>query len=422
MRIAMICAHSSPIATLGGKEAGGMNVYVRQLSRELGRRGAAVDIFTRAQDEHAPLIVASDPGVRVVHLRAGPAAPYDKNWLLEHLPELVSHVRCFADGEDLVYDLIHSHYWLSGAAALELRRAWGVPVVHMFHTLGALKNRAARSHEERETQRRIEVERMISRDADALVAATPRDRADLVWHTGAEAKKIRVVPCGVDPVHFKPHDLDAAREMLDLPPAPHRFVLLVGRIEPLKGIDALVQAIAMLHERHPSWRERLSALVVGGGNEAERPRWNTEQKRLHALRTQLGVADAVRFVGAQPQSRLPLFYAAADVVTMPSHYESFGMAALEGLSCGRPVVATSAGGPACIVEDGVSGLLTPPDNPEALADRLERLLLDDQLRTEMGQAARQRAERFGWPSITCDIMDMYQELLTPIERRTARAS
>src|SRR5579859_2596914 len=169
MRIAIIAAHSSPLATLGGKEAGGMNVYVRELSRELGRRGLTVDIFTRTQHPATPMIVPLERMVRVVHVRAGPAAPYDKNALIPHLPEFVSHMRCFADGEDLAYDLIFSHYWLSGLVALDLRASWGVPVLHMFHTLGALKNRVARSSEERETARRIAIERHIAQEVDGIL-------------------------------------------------------------------------------------------------------------------------------------------------------------------------------------------------------------------------------------------------------------
>lgn len=421
MRIAMISAHSSPLAQLGGKEAGGMNVYVRELSRELGRRGHFVDIFTRAQNLNAPLTVRVDRGVRVVHLRAGPPVPYDKNWLLDHLPEFVNRARCFADGEDIGYNVLHSHYWLSGEAALALRRAWGVPMLHMFHTLGALKNRVARSVEEQETVQRMTIERRIAQEADALVAATPLDKADLVWHCGADPRQVRVVPCGVDLQRFQPRDLTAARAALDLPPPPYRIVLLVGRIEPLKGIDALIEAVALLRQRRPEWRDELLALVVGGAGEAERARWGTEQQRLHALRTELGVAHNLRFLGARPQEQLPLLYAAADVVTMPSHYESFGMAALEGLASGRPVVATSAGGPAYIVEDGVSGLLTPPGDAETLAGQLERLLAGDVLRERMGAAARARAQRFGWPVITDDIVQIYCQLIGAQKCRAASA-
>jgi D-inositol-3-phosphate glycosyltransferase len=407
----MLRVHSSPIAQLGGKEAGGMNDYVRELSRELGRRGIGVDIFTRSQGPEVPTTVALDRNVRVVNLHTGPSAPYDKNWVLDYMPEFVSRVRCFADGQDLTYDLIHSHYWLSGEAALALRRSWGVPIVHMFHTLGAMKNQVARAAEERETSRRLAAERRLLESADAIVAATPLDRAQMVWHYGAKAEGVRVVPCGVDLRRFHPRDMAGARTALALPPPPHRLLLLVGRIEPLKGIDALIQAVALLFERRPEWRGTLTALVVGGHGELDRARWNAEQRRLDAQRVELDVADAVRFVGARAQDQLPLFYAAADIVTMPSHYESFGMVALEGMACGRPTVATSAGGPAYVVEDGSSGLLTPPDNPAALADRLERLLADDELRATIGAAAAERAQRFSWPSIACDIQRVYRDTL-----------
>ena len=388
-----------------------MNVYVRELSRELGRRGIGVDIFTRSQDSDAPTTVALDRGVRVINLHTGPSAPYDKNWVLDYMPEFVSRVRCFADGQDLTYDLIHSHYWLSGEAALALRRNWGVPIVHMFHTLGAMKNQVARAAEECETTRRLSAERRLIESADVIVAATSLDRAQMIWHYGAEAERVRVVPCGVDLRRFQPRDMAGAREALDLPPPPHRLLLLVGRIEPLKGIDALIQSVALLFGRRPELRGTLTALVVGGHGEIDRSRWNAEQRRLHTLRVELDVADAVRFVGARAQDQLPLFYSAADIVTMPSHYESFGMAALEGMACGRPTVATSAGGPAFVIEDGASGLLTPPDNAPALADRLERLLADDDLRAAMGAAAAERAERFGWPSVACDILRVYRDTL-----------
>jgi D-inositol-3-phosphate glycosyltransferase len=407
----MLSVHSSPLANLGGKEAGGMNVYIRELARELGRRGILVDIFTRIQDPSAPTVVALDRGVRVINLRAGPSAPYDKNWLLTYLPEFVSRVRCFADGEDLTYDMIHSHYWLSGEAGVALRRVWHVPLVHMFHTLGALKNQVARGSEERETAQRVAIERRLMTEADAIIAATPLDKAQMVWNYGADAERISVVPCGVDLRRFQPRDMAAARTALDLPPPPHRIALLVGRIEPLKGIDSLFEATALLLERRPEWRGSLTALVVGGGAEGEPARWNAEQRRLDALRRELGVAEALHFAGARPQEQLAQFYAAADVVTMPSHYESFGMAALEGLASGRPVIATSAGGPAYIVEDGVSGLHVPPQNSQALADHLERLFGDDELRTAMGAAARARAARFGWPTVACEILQVYRELL-----------
>jgi D-inositol-3-phosphate glycosyltransferase len=362
-------------------------------------------------------VIAFDRGVRVINVHTGPSAPYDKNWVLTYLPEFVNRVRCFADGQDLTYELIHSHYWLSGEAALALRRSWGAPVVHMFHTLGAMKNRVARGDEERETAQRVEIERRLMDQADAIVAATTLDRDQMVLHYGADPDRVQVVPCGVDLGRFQPRDLAAARTALDLPPPPHRLLLLVGRVEPLKGIDTLIRALALLVERRPEWHGAVSAMIVGGESEAARSRWNAEQLRLDALRAQMGLAGSIWFLGARPQEQLPLLYAAADVVTMPSHYESFGMAALEGLACGRPVVATAAGGPALVVEDGVSGLLVSPGDHAALAAQLEQLLADDALRAQMGTQARLRAERFGWPAVTCDIQQIYRDTL---ERATLR--
>lgn len=411
MRIAMLSVHSSPLARLGGKEAGGMNVYVRELARELGQRGVLVDIFTRSQERETATVISLGRGVRLINLHAGPTAPYDKNLLLTYLPEFVSRVRCFADGEDLSYDLIHSHYWLSGEAALRLRRVWRAPVVHMFHTLGAMKNSVARSEEEVETNRRIAIERRLMREADAVVAATPLDRAQMVWHYGADAGRIRVIPCGVDLRRFQPGDRASARAALGVPPDAIMLVC-VGRMEPLKGMDALIRAAARLIRQHPAWRERLQVVLVGGDDEAHAERWNSEQRRLNALRHELGIPTQVHFVGAQPQERLPLYYIAADVVAAPSHYESFGLAALEALACGAAVVASNVGGLALTIEDRRSGLLVPPDDDQTLAAQIERILIDTALATRLRTAAVQRAAEYGWPAIARRITALYDELVT----------
>ncbi len=422
MRIAMLSVHSSPLARLGGKEAGGMNVYVRDLARELGQRGVLVDIFTRSQDRATATVTPLARGVRLISLHAGPAAPYDKNQLLTYLPEFVSRVRCFADGEDVSYDILHSHYWLSGEAALELRRVWRAPVVQMFHTLGAMKNHVARSAEEVETRRRIAIERRLMHEADVIVAATPLDRAQMVWHYGADASRIRVIPCGVDLRRFQPGDQAAARAALGLD-AQAIVLVCVGRMEPLKGMDALIRAAARLTQRHPAWRERLQVLLVGGEDETQTMRWNGEQRRLDRLRRELGLAQQVRFVGSQPQECLPLYYRAADVVAAPSHYESFGLAALEALACGAAVVASNVGGLALTIEDRRSGLLFPPDDDAALAAQIEHVLLDRELAAQLRAAAVQRAAEYGWPAIARRIMTLYDELLAVAPaRRLVRVS
>jgi D-inositol-3-phosphate glycosyltransferase len=409
VRIAMLSVHSSPLARLGGKEAGGMNVYVRELARELGARGVPVDIFTRRQDRQSPTIQPLSCGVRVIQLHAGPAAPYDKNHVLTYLPEFVNRIRCFAEGEDLTYDMLHSHYWLSGEAALRLRPIWRVPVVHMFHTLAAMKNAVARSTEEVETQRRVAVEQRLLREADAVVAATTMDKAQMVWNYSAETDRIRVIPCGVDQRRFQPLPRAEARRTLGLEPDA-TVLLAVGRMEPLKGFDALIRAAARLVAATPALRSTLRVLLIGGDREDEPALWNNEQQRLDGLRRELGVAEQVVFLGAQPQELLPQFYSAADVVAAPSHYESFGLAVLEAMACGAAVVASNVGGLALTIEDGRSGLLSPVDDAAALAAQLQRVLTDAELAARLRSGAVRRSSDYAWPTVTRRVLSLYTEL------------
>jgi D-inositol-3-phosphate glycosyltransferase len=419
-RIAMLSIHTCPLATLGGKETGGMNVYVRELSRELGRRGIAVDCFTRSQNPDIPRINDKlGPYGRVIHLPAGPEAPYDKNRVAEHLPEFVQHVRAFARREGLSYDVIHSHYWLSGLAALELRSVWGAPIVQMFHTLGHMKNSVAGSPEEWETEQRIEAEGRLMGLADRLVAATPLERAQMVWLYGADASKVSVVPCGVDLDLFCPIPRDKARRALGLPPG-RRVILFVGRIEPLKGIDTLLRAMALVAPQIPRWQEELSVVIIGGAPGAGAEQTNAELGRLQQLRTELGIEDLVTFQGAQDQDTLASYYSAAEMVVMPSHYESFGMVALEAMACGTPVVASKVGGLAFSVQDGETGFLVPGGDAAALAARIQQLLTDDQLRRRLGQQAARWARRYGWPAIAEQVLGVY-EMVRPVTMAAARA-
>lgn len=407
MRVAMLSVHTSPLADLGGKEAGGMNVYVRELSRELGRRGIIVDVFTRSQAPQSARITAVDRNVTLITLPAGPQAPYDKNLILNHQTEFITGIQNYAHHHHFHYDIIHSHYFVSGIIGLALRDAWGIPLVHMFHTLGAMKNHVARSDEERETGQRIALEGRLMREADTIVAATQLDLQQMVWHYQAELDRIKIIPCGVDLKRFHPQDMAEARAALGLPAQPTPLVLLIGRIEPLKGIDTLIRAVALVRQQHSQLADT-TAVVVGGTSDEQPELWNNEQRRLDQIRTELGIRHAVKFIGARPQSQLSLYHAAADAVTMPSHYESFGMAALEALASGRPVIATSVGGPATIISAGVNGLLTKPDDAPALAANLVRVLSDAHFAHALGLAARERAQRYGWSNIGCDVLDVYR--------------
>ncbi|GAP63199.1 D-inositol-3-phosphate glycosyltransferase [Ardenticatena maritima] len=408
-RIAMLSVHTCPLAMLGGKNTGGMNVYVRELSRQLGARGWQVDIFTHAENMARPLIVQMSENVRVIHIVAGPVRHIGKNELYHYLPEFTENVLRFATLEGHTYDIIHSHYWLSGLVAQALREAWGAPIAHMYHTLGVMKNAVARSEAERELDIRIRSEAQIARAVDRLVAATPIDRAQILEHYPADPSKIEVIPCGVDLDLFHPIPKREARRLLGIPD-DHKLILFVGRIDPLKGIDALIEAIAEVVRREPAWRERLCLSIIGGSAEDAAQALTAEMRRLHALRAELDIEDVVTFLGAQSQETLPYFYSAAEMVVMPSHYESFGMVALEAMACGTPVIASDVGGLTYTVQDGVTGYLVPPRRPDILADRILELLNDVERRREMGRNGVKRAERFGWPAITRQIERLYAEL------------
>lgn len=412
-RICMLSVHTCPLATLGGKETGGMNVYVRDLSRELGRRGFLVDVFTRSQDPNRRRVVNDRLGAncRVIHVKAGPEAPYDKYAIYEHIPEFVAGVEAFARQEGIHYDIIHSHYWLSGAAAISLRERWGIPFVHMFHTLGHMKNSVAQRPEELEPERRLRVEEEVMAQADALIAATPLEKAQMCWLYGADVTKIEVIPCGVDLEQFRPIPRAEAKAYLGLPQS-QRVILFVGRIEPLKGLDTLLRAIARVIQRHPECRNGLSVPIVGGNPHVPAEQMDAEMARLHALRAELGISDVVTFRGASAQEILPCYYSAAEAVVIPSHYESFGMVALEAMACGTPVIASKVGGLAFTVQDGVTGFLVPHRDDEALADRIERILYDRELQARLGRQAIEWASHYSWSIIADRIVGLYHRVAT----------
>jgi len=409
IRIAMLSVHTCPLAMLGGKSTGGMNVYVRELSRELGRRGFAVDVFTRCESTVHPQIMPLGPNARVIHICAGPQEHQDKNQLFGYLPEFTANLLDFALSDGVQYDLIHSHYWLSGWVAQELQKAWHVAVIQMFHTLGEMKNRVARPDEQQEHGRRIETEREIMRFADRIIAATEMDQEHMVTLYGADPEKMRIIPCGVDLTQFHPHDRYQARKEIGLDPEI-KSVLFVGRMEPLKGIDDLLQAIAHIIHDHAMPCNRLSLILIGGSAEDSPEAISSEMAKLIRMRDELGLHEMATFVGAQGQDVLPYYYSAADVVVMPSHYESFGLVALEAMACGTPVVASDVGGLSYTVEDGVTGFLVPHRNPLALADRICDILNDELFRDQLGRQAVDVAQRYSWQQIADQIVSVYREV------------
>jgi len=402
LHVAMLSVHTCPLAALGGKETGGMNVYVREVSRELGRMGVTVDVFTRSQNPSIPRVVSLGEGARVIHLPAGDEAPMGRVRLYENLDEFVDGVDAWRIARSIDYDLIHAHYWLSGVAGLRLKARWSVPVMQMFHTLGRLKNRVARSAAEQEPAIRLHEETRIVGACDRIVAANVVERAELLRDYGAAAARIATIPCGVDTDLFVPGDRGGARARLGLD-EQQPLLLWVGRVEPIKGLDTLLDAVARLRANGRPVR----LLIVGG--DADEPR-SAHEISLHQRIERLDLTSSVCFVGPQPQSVLPLYYAAADVTVLPSYYESFGMVALEAMACGSPVIASRVGGLVTTVRDGVTGFLIPEADVEALAERIGALVADPDLRWRIGREGVRWAAQHRWACVAEAVCREYASL------------
>ena len=410
-RIAMLSVHACPLAKLGGRDSGGMNVYVRELARELGRRGHEVDVFTRWREKDDPRIQSLGPNARVVHIQSGPMGYWPKMDVYEHLEEFTAKLDAHVAAEGTRYDLIHSHYWLSADVARALASRWRVPRIQMFHTLGLVKREVMDEDIDGESDVRIAIERRAVRESAAVVAASQIEVGELLDLYDADRAKLKIIPCGVDPNVFRPVRQADAREQLGRDQC-ERLVLFVGRIEQIKGIDVLLRALGLLFFRHPELRHEICLLVVGGALDPGDDAPETEKiLELRRLVHQHRMEDNVSFVGSLDQPTLATYYAAADVCAVPSLTESFGLVALEAMACGTPVVGTRVGGLQTLIADGESGLLVPAGDYQALADAIARVLTDPRLRMHLAHGARERAEHFTWQSVGARIERLYATIL-----------
>ncbi len=386
MRLAVICFHTSPTAALGHSANGGLNVYVREVCRQFSAQGVATDVFTRIASGAGPIVEQLAPLSRVVYLPAGPAE-VDKYELIEYVEDFAASVARFADDEDLRYDLLYSHYWLSGAVACTLRGRWRLPWAHTAHTLAVVKNRALAPGDVPEPPERALLEGEIARSADLLVVSTAAEGEELRRAYGVRRDRIAVAAPGVD--------LDAFRYVKRFTGLDERAtravrtVLFVGRLERLKGADVALRAFAAAARNHPDVR----LLVLGGDSHT---RGESERERLAGIARELGIESRVSFLGSVPHRQLPDHYLAAEALLMPSYNESFGLVGLEAQACGCPVIAADVAGLASVVRDGVTGYLVSGHDPAAYADRLARLLDDPGLAAAMGRRGRLLAQGFGW--------------------------
>ncbi len=395
LRVALVSVHGCPLARLGEKDTGGMNVYLLQLAKELGSLGITADVFTRFHDPNDPEIVDLGPGSRVIHINAGPWYE-SKEGIYPLLPEFVDNMLRFQKERGLVYDLYHSHYWLSGEVVSRLNQHEKLPHVASFHTLGEAKMRAR--SEESESVVRIRSERDILHEADRIVAVSQHERGNMIDFYGAPGDRIQVIPCGVNMDVFKPMPKSEARAELGL--GPEKVLLYVGRVQPLKGPELLLEAVARLGRD-----SGLKVLIVGGDVTGDE-----EVSKVRRLATELGIEHLVSFEGTVPHTRLVHYYNAADLCVVPSFYESFGLVAVEAMACGTPVVATAVGGLPETVKDGLNGSLIMDRNPEALAEKISLLLNDGRLHGLLASQARESVAGLDWPMVAGRVAGLYESV------------
>jgi len=393
--LAVFSLHACPLASQEGKETGGLNVYVLETAKELAKLGYRIDMFTRSQDAKQPYVVNVSPNVRVIHLVAGPEKPIPKR---ENLPLIDIFVKAFSDfakKENLSYDLLHGHYYFSGLAGLKVRKKLEIPLIMTFHTLALMKNLVGRTTDEKEEEYRINAELELVQKADCLIATSDSDRAYLKYLYNTPEEKISVATPGVDTKLFSEiPQLEAKKEIGAR--AEHKIILAVGRIEPLKGFDSLLFALKILLVRNPQLKNQLCLWIVGGDTSEPPALWSKELKHLETLRRQLGITTSVKFVGREPQKRLPYYYSAASVVVMPSHYESFGLVALEAMACGRPVIASNVTGVSSLIGTKRGKLITSVNNPLLLADQIEDLITNRGKFTQVKEKLKKEAEKHTW--------------------------
>jgi len=398
LNIAMLSIHSCPIGELGTKDTGGMSVYIMGLAKELGNMGNRVDIFTRRHEQqHAPVMALTDR-VRLIHLAIESDDDFSKLAVYPRVDDYANALIQFSTDEQKTYDLIHSHYWLSGLVGSQLRTEWNIPHVIMFHTLGAVKNNTDVGY--REPGCRISSEKTLVHSSQKIVAPTEKEKNDTIRYYDADPESISVIPCGVDQALFKPVDGKHARRKLGYG-NDEKMILYVGRVEPLKGIERIIGALAQLKERMA-----VKLLIVGGDDPH-----HSEMQSVARVVQRLGLEDQVVFAGRVDQQKLPYYYSAADALVVASFYESFGLVALEALSCGTPVVSTPVGGMGSVIRNGETGILVENNSAATLAEAVFTVLSHTQYYREKTVAIRNSVSGFSWPMVAKKMRGIYHSVL-----------
>jgi glycosyltransferase involved in cell wall biosynthesis len=405
-KIALISEHASPLALIGGVDSGGQNVYVAQLAKELTRLGYLVDIFTRRDCDSAKQVVDWRSGIRVINVPAGPPHFIAKEAMLPYMEQFGRFMLRFARRESIPYDLVHANFFMSGMVAQQIKQALGIPFVMTFHALGRVR-RLSQGNADTFPDVRFAIEEKLMQDADCIIAECLQDQHDMEQLYGAPSDRIAVVPCGFDPDEFWPVTVDA-RQQLGYD-GDEFIILQLGRMVPRKGVDNVLRAVSILEYQH---RMQARLVVVGGNTEQPDPAATPELGRLMALAESLGIQQSVSFTGQRPRDQLRYYYSAANVFVTTPWYEPFGITPVEAMACGTPVVGTAVGGIKTTVVDGETGYLVPPNDPDALAERLAWLYRNPTIAQRLGWAGMRRAYQvFTWRKVASRVAQMYESVI-----------
>lgn len=401
MRILMISEHASPLSVLGGVDSGGQNVYVAKLSEQLAHRGLEIDIVTRRESESTASIVVLSPHVRLIHIPAGPPVYIPKEKLLPFMGEFSEHCAQLARARK--YDVVHANFFMSGLVGLHLRQKLGVPLVVTFHALGKVR-RLHQKEADGFPNARFDIEDQIVQHADAIIAECPQDREDLLKLYNADPRKLRVIPCGYDPLELQEMTKESARRWLG--DSSSTFIALqLGRLVPRKGVDTAIRGFARFIKETSA---EATLYIVGGSHDIPAPAECPELARLMQLAAAEGLGTRIVFTGRKKRHELQYYYSAANAFISTPWYEPFGITAIEAMACGTAVIGSNVGGIKSTVLDGETGYLVPPNNPETVAERLKTLYVDPSLARTLGQRGRERAARFyTWATIASDILELY---------------
>lgn len=395
-RIAVISYHTCPLSDEKNAEIGGMNTYVLELSKALAEKRFIIDIYTRCVDKNSPKIVQVSGNLRVIHLIAGNPESLSKENLLNHVPEFSNNLYDFIKKEKISYDKISAHYFLSGLIGLELKKKIKVPLIMTFHTLALMKNLVARNEDEKGDLQRIRSELLLMEQADKIIATSESDLEYIHTLYNCPLKKIALLSPGVNLALFRPINKIKAKKFIGAN-LNQKLILFVGRIDPVKGIDVLLYTIKILVQKHP--HPSISLWIVGGNNIDYKKDWSKELKRLEEIRQLLGITAYVKFIGKKEREELPFYYNAAEIVLMPSHYESFGQAALEAMACGTPIIITDITGVSGLLDKEHNALLISASNPIGLAKKIRHLLTDAKVHKKMSQEVFKKVQNLSWENV-----------------------